>query len=196
MTIPRSALVTLTSAALLGLSACGSGVDPEDPQESTSSTASGSGPSESTSGSDGSSPSDGGGLDEALAAIDAAEAETGGTAYEIEESDDDGIWEIDVAKDAHSVEIEVKPNRDVTEHGGTDLHAEAREGLDHAEIDLGPAIDTAMSEVEGTFDKADLIEINGQHYWKVTVDTAPTEEEDDDHRVLVDVTNGEVSVSK
>lgn len=193
---PRSVVVTLTATALLGVSACGSGAEPDEPREPTSATTSEAASSGSASAPEDSSSSDGGHLDEVLAAIEAAEAQTGGTAYEIEENDDDGIWEIDVAKQAHSVEIEVKPNRDVTEQGGSDLHAEAREGLDHAEIDLGTAVDTAMSEVEGALEEAGLLEIDGQHYGKVIIDTAATEEEDDDHRVLVDVTDGGVSVSK
>lgn len=189
MKTSRSALIALTAAGVLGVTACASDHEPRAPEETSQSN-------ESASSDVPSSPSEDDGLATVLAAIDAAVAETGGTAYEIEENDDDGIWEIDVAKDAHSVEVEVKPNRDVTEHGGTDLHAEAREGLDHAKIDLGPAIETAMSEVDGTFAEADIVEIDGQHYWKVTVDTAATEEEDDDHRVLVNVTDGTVSVDK
>lgn len=189
----RSVLITLTAAGVLGATACAADREPTAP-EGTSQANESASPAPSSDGQP--SPSEDGGLSTVLAAIDAAVAETGGTAYEIEENDDDGIWEIDVAKGVRSVEVEVKPNRDVTERGETDLHAEAREGLNHAKIDLGPAVETAMSEVDGTFAEADLVEIDGQHYWKVTVDPAAAGEADDDREVLVEVTDGTVTVGK
>lgn len=196
MTNSRIALIAVTTASVLAVAACGSdGTSEETATSSATSSSQGSPASESES--DPSGPSgEVGDLERVLAAIDAAVAEAGGTAYEIEESDDDGIWEVEVAKGVHGVALEVKPNRDVTEHEEFGLHPEVREGLDQAETDLGSAVETAMSEVDGSFDEARLIEIDGQHYWKVTVDTAATEEEDDDHQVLVDVTDGTATVEK
>lgn len=201
MTASRIALTALTTASFLGVAACGTDSEPSSSAETaTSSATSAESPSSSDSGSSAPESAASSGDDErlstVLAAIDAAVAQSGGTAYEIEESDDDGIWEIEVAKDVHSVMLEVKPNRDVTEHEESGLHPETREGLDRATIDLGQAVEAAMSEVDGTFDEADLTEIDGQHYWKVTIDTAATEKEDDDHQALVDVTDGTVSVDK
>ncbi|WEV77749.1 hypothetical protein O9K63_14305 [Janibacter cremeus] len=196
MTRSRIALTTLTTASVLAVAACGSDGTSEDTTTSSATSSSQASPA-SGSESDPSGPSgEVGDLERVLAAIEAAVAEAGGTAYEIEESDDDGIWEVEVAEGVHGVALEVKPNHDVTEHEEFGLHPEAREGLDQAEIGLGSAVETAMSEVDGSFDETRLIEIDGQHYWKVTVDTAATEEEDDDHQVLVDVTDGTATVEK
>ncbi|WP_338750050.1 hypothetical protein [Janibacter alittae] len=46
------------------------------------------------------SPDTDGGSASATSAIDAAEAETGGTAYAVD--DENGSWEIDLAKDARA----------------------------------------------------------------------------------------------
>lgn len=52
------------------------------------------------------------GVSDVISAIDAAESETGGTAYEVD--DENGSWEIGLAKDGTSIEVKVSPNGKVT----------------------------------------------------------------------------------
>lgn len=125
-----------------------------------------------------------------LAAIDTAEAETGGTAYEIDDLDDDGTWEIDVRVEDHSVEVTVsKDGTEVLETEQDDLDDDDRAALDAATITLQDAIELAISEVGGVLDDAELEgEDDGNpHHWEVSVDT----DSRDDIEVLISVT-GEV----
>ncbi|MCK0111512.1 PepSY domain-containing protein [Ornithinimicrobium sp. F0845] len=125
-----------------------------------------------------------------LAAIDTAEAETGGTAYEIDDLDDDGTWEVDVRVDDHSVEVKVSADgAEVLQTEQDDLDDDDRAALEAATITLQDAIELAVSEVGGVLDDAELEgEGNGNpHHWEVSVDT----DERDDIEVLISVT-GEV----
>ncbi len=186
---------TLTAALALtlavGLSACGGedgagdGVSPQTPSASESATTGAESTTDDTASTDATTEAD----DltaAALLAIGTAEEETGGTAYEIDDQDDDGSWEVDVALDGRSIEVTV--SADGTSVLGTedddDLDDDDRAGLDAASITLQEAIQVAVDEVGGVLDDAELEEEDGQHYWEVSVDTA----EGDDH---VDV---EVSV--
>lgn len=193
MTTPRTALTALTAAALLGLTACGQGVDPDprpaqSPEQATTSASNGAATSAGTA-------SDGG-LKEILAAIDTAEQQTGGTAYDVADEDHDGSWELDVASKMESINLEVDASGSVTEQESSDLAEPDREGLEQAQIRIGPAIETALQEVDGAVHDAELTKIGGQYFWKVSIDTAATEAEDDDKQVLVDVTDGDVAVNK
>lgn len=123
----------------------------------------------------------------ALVAIDTAEAEAGGTAYEIDDQDDDGTWEVDVRVGDRSVEVTV--SADGTQVVGTeddDLDDDDRAALDASTITLAEAIELAVAEAGGVLDDAELEgEDDGRpHHWEVTVDT----DRDDDVEVLISVT--------
>ncbi|WP_256839662.1 PepSY domain-containing protein [Ornithinimicrobium faecis] len=126
----------------------------------------------------------------ALVAIGTAEAEAGGTAYEIDDQDDDGTWEVDVRVDDRSVEVTVSEDgTQVVETEDDDLDDEDRAALDASTITLAEAIELAVAEVGGVLDDAELEgEDDGQpHHWEVSVDT----DEQDDIEVLVGV-DGEI----
>lgn len=88
--IGRPALIALTAALAVGVSACGES-DPAPGDDDTSETA----------------PASSSGSDTWHAAIEAAEQEADGTAYEIDDQDDDETWEVDVAKGKTSSEVQV-----------------------------------------------------------------------------------------
>ncbi len=129
----------------------------------------------------------------ALAAIATAEAEAGGTAYEIDDQDDDGTWEVDVAVDDRSVEVTVSADGStVAETEDDDLDEDDRAALDAATITLVDAITTAVTEVDGVLDDAELEEEDGSFFWEVSVDRTSNGAGDDDVEVRVDVTTGDV----
>lgn len=126
----------------------------------------------------------------AILAIDTAEAEAGGTAYEIDDQDEDGTWEVDVQVEDRSVEVTVSADgTQVVETEDDDLDDEDRAALDAATITLTEAIELAVNEVGGVLDDAELEgEDDGDpHHWEVSVDT----DENDDIEVHISVT-GEV----
>src|SRR5699024_4025400 len=123
-----------------------------------------------------------------LAAIATAEAETGGTAYETDDQDSDGSWEINVRVDDGSLEVTVSDDgSEVIRTEEERLDPEDRDALDAATITIVDAIQIALEEVDGTLDDAELETDDGEQYWEVTIDL------DDGHsvEVLVSVT-GEV----
>lgn len=125
----------------------------------------------------------------ALAAIATAQEETGGTAYEIDDEDEDGTWKVDVRVGDRSVEVTVSADgASVVGTEEDDLDSEDAAGLDAATITLTEAVETAVAEVGGVLDDAELDEEDGTHAWKITVDGADA---GDDVEVLVSVT-GEV----
>lgn len=199
MRTTRAAIVALASAALLGLTACGGSTDPDEPvgpadthTERSDDTSSSPTSQETSSTSDTSSAPTSSAAsptgDPVLAAITAAEDEAGGTAYEIDDQDEDGTWEIDVAKGNQSVEVEVGEDGTATAGDDDDLDDEDRAGLDAAQIDLAEAIEAALKEADGTFDDAELEEDNGTHHWKISVDV-----DGNDTDILVDVKTGKAT---
>lgn len=129
--------------------------------------------------------------DIALAAIRTAEAEAGGEAYEIDDTDDDGTWEVDVRVGDRSVEVTVDPEgTTVLETEDDDLDGEDRAALDAATVTLTEAIEIAIDEAGGVLDDAELETDDGRQAWEVTVDT----EEHDDLEVLVSVTGDVIKV--
>lgn len=123
-----------------------------------------------------------------LAAIATAEAETGGTAYETDDQDEDGTWEIDVRVDDRSIEVTVSADgSEVIRTEEENLDAEDRDALDAATITITDAIQIALDEVGGTLDDAELETDHGEQYWEVTIDVDETRSVE----VLVSVT-GEV----
>lgn len=201
METTRTVLVTLASAALLGLTACGNAQDPAGPGDSryersgessaspsagSSSSSSESSSSSSSSSTSGSSSSSAG--DSVLAAIAAAEAEAGGTAYEVDE-EGGGAWRIDVAKGDRSVAVDVAGDGTATSGREGDIDAEDKAGLDAAKVDLGRAVETALRATPGTLDGAELEEEGGTHRWKISIRT----DQGDDTDVLVDVRSGKAT---
>lgn len=125
----------------------------------------------------------------ALDAIDTAEAETGGVAYQIDDQDDDGTWEVDVRVDDRSVEVRVAADGGSVEATeDDDLDDDDRAALDAATITLAEAIEAAIGEAGGHLDDAELDEENGTHAWEVSLDGTG---QGDDVDVKVSVT-GEV----
>lgn len=208
--------IVLALSAALGLSACG-GADGDATEGVTAGTtdgtpaatqqdddatedgtvdstdddgASGSDDDDTASGSDDATGAVDGDLTAfALAAIDTAEAETGGVAYEIDDQDDDGTWEVDVRVDDRSVEVTVSADgRTVEGTEDDDLDDDDRAGLDAATITLQEAIEAAVAEAGGVLDDAELKEEDGSHRWEVSLDGT---DRGDDVEVLVSVT-GEV----
>lgn len=180
MTTSRlTTLSALVCVAALSLTACGT--DEEDPTPSSS----GSPAVEST----GAAPAPES-ADAALAAIATAEQEAGGTAYELDDQDDDGTWEVDVAVGDRSVEVTV--SADGSEVVRTDddgrLDGDDRRALDAATTGLVDAITTALAEVDGTLDDVELDDEGGTFAWEVSID----EQGGGDVEVYVDVTTGKV----
>lgn len=199
MKASRLTLTMLSAAALIGASACSNADKPVGPADSQtdrpgdsssmssdSDSSSDSSGSESTSSS--SSTSSAAQVDPVLAAIAAAEEEAGGTAYEVDDQDEDGTWEIDVSTGDRSVEVEVASDGTATAGEEEDLDDDDRAGLEAAKVDLAQAITTALEEVDGTFDEAELEKEQDAHHWKVSIDV-----NGDDRDVLVDVVTGKAS---
>lgn len=107
---------------------------------------------------------------QALQAIETAEGEAGGTAYGIDDQEDDGSWEVDVAVGDRSVEVTVGADGSVTSTEDDDLDDDDRAGLDAATITLSEAIEQAVGEVGGHLDDAELDEDDGTHFWEVSLD--------------------------
>lgn len=138
-----------------------------------------------------------------LAAIKAAEAEVGGTAYEVDKHGADGTsgersctratacWEIDVQDGDRSVEVRVAADGTIQkteEHHAMD--ADDRVALEGAKITISEAITAAIDEVGGKLDDAELDEKNGTYAWEISVDA--TDEGRDDVEVRIDLVSGEV----
>lgn len=120
-----------------------------------------------------------------LAAVDLAESETGGVAFELDD-DDDGTWEIQVADGED--ELEVLVSADGAEMLGIEpdgrLDDEDRQALDAATITLTEAIEIAAEHAAGQVDAVDLDEEDGVFTWEVDFT--------DDVEVYLNVENGEV----
>ncbi|WP_298747518.1 PepSY domain-containing protein [uncultured Serinicoccus sp.] len=202
----------LALALALTLSACGGADGPADGIEATAASTgtsaatrgddTGDGGTEGTDATDdtgagdaadtGAQTQDAGGDDgvtaAALAAVEAAQRETGGTAYEID-GDDDGTWEVDLRVDDRSVTVEVDAGGAVTRVEEDDLDAEDLAAMDAAQVSLEEAVTTALDEVGGVLDDAALEEERDLAY-EVSVDLGP--DPGDDVDVWVDAVTGEV----
>ena len=193
--IRRPALIALTAALAVGVSACGES-DPA-PGDGATTTSSAAQTSDETSAGETSSgatsetaPASSSGSDTWHTAIEAAEQEADGTAYEIDDQDDDETWEVDVAKGKTSSEVQIAADGTVRGEDDTDLDDDDRAGLAAAKITLVEAIEAALEEADGSLDDAELEEEGGKHFWQVTVDTADRTEVE----VRVDVTSGTATV--
>lgn len=188
--VPTAALLALA----LPLAACGSEDDDVSqppvapgPQETTDDATQE--PTEDGT-TDDATPEDTGGDDVnagAFAAIDLAESEAGGTAFELDrEGDGPGHWEVSVAVDGAEIEVDVDLTG--TEVLGTDpdgdLSPDEIAGLDLAEVSMAQAIQIALDEVGGVVDEVDLEEGRNTVAWEV--------EMEGDIDVYVDVVTGEI----
>lgn len=127
----------------------------------------------------------------ALAAIDLAERETGGVAYELSDDDDETKWEVDIAHGDRDIEVHV--NWAGTEILRTEADDQVDDDtlakLDVATITIREAITAAVphTQGDGRIDEAELDEENGVVTWEVTFD-----DNSRDMKVYVDAVSGEV----
>lgn len=133
---------------------------------------------------------DGAWLESVAAAIELAESEAGGVAYEIDDEDDDRAWEVHVAVGGDQWEVHVSADGSsvLSSERDDDVDSDDRAALDTAGISLLEAIEAAADEVgEGAvFDDASLEDDDdhGTFAWEVSFD--------DDLEVYVDVTDGSI----
>jgi len=200
MDIPRTALASLTAATALALAACGSDDAGSAGSASDTSSTATSQTSESSEGSPDDSASEGsassaGDVDikDLEKVVATAEDEAGGTAYEIDDQDRDGTWEVDVARDdGTSVEVDVAADgsKVVRSDSEEQMDSEDRRALDAAKITVLEALEAGMKEADGTFDDVELETEGGEHFWEVSLD-GPSGK---DIEVRVDVQTGEAAV--
>ncbi|MGC0251654.1 PepSY domain-containing protein [Pseudactinotalea sp. Z1748] len=121
-----------------------------------------------------------------LAAIDLAESETGGTAFEVDDADG-GNWEIYVASESDEIEVLVSPDGTEvleSEREGS-LDDEDRAGLEAATITISEAIEIAAEHGTGSIDDVKLDDEDGGTFaWEVTFT--------DDVEVYINVADGEI----
>lgn len=123
-----------------------------------------------------------------LNAIATAEKATGGTAYAIDDEDDDNSWEVDIATGNSTVEVEVDATgAHVLSKENDDDRDDDRRLLDQVSVPLAEAITTAVTEVPGVLDGAELDD-DRILTWEVTVDTTDRS----DVEVAIDAATGSV----
>lgn len=193
MTKPTSLTIALALSASLGLAACGSDDDVAAPGVTAGTTdavatADDAATDETTTEETTGAVPPPGAEDVttiALNAIASAETETAGTAYEIDDQDDDGTWEVDVRVDDRSVEVTVSADgTTVVSTEEDDLDSDDRDALDAASITLVEAIKIAVQEVGGVLDDAELEEEDGTYGWEISLDGTDS---GDDIEVLVSI---------
>lgn len=125
----------------------------------------------------------------ALRAIATAAQTAGGTAYELDDADDDGQWEVDVLVGDRNHEITVAADgQTVLSREEDDADTEDRNRVQQAQITIEQAIEAALAEVPGNLDDVELDDDNGRAVWEVTVDTSDMQ----DVEVYVDIVSGDV----
>ncbi len=175
-TLPRHPTIAVAVLALaVPLAACGSDDDGGDaplpaitgaPRETTADATEG--PPVATS--PGSTPDAAPATQDAtsaLAAVELAEAEAGGTAFALDREDEG--WQVSVAVGSEEVDVDVDPSG--TEILGTepddDLDDDERTALDAATTRLADAVRSALAETGGTLEDAELTEEDGTVAWEV-----------------------------
>lgn len=198
----NSTRTLVTTAALVGLAlplaACGSSEDdvsqpgvtagPEDSSDAPTADATDDATGDATTGDDSTGGSaDGGANAAAFGAIDLAEAQAGGIAFELDRDDDGaGHWEVSVAVGDAEINVYVDlAGAEVlrTESDGT-VSREETAALELAQVSMAEAIQIAVDEVDGVVEEVDLDEERGTVAWEVVMT--------DDTEVYVDVVTGEV----
>ncbi|GAB2603463.1 hypothetical protein GCM10009696_06140 [Kocuria himachalensis] len=124
-------------------------------------------------------------------AIVAAEgAVAGGQVFEIDRKDAGDGWEVKLAVEDREQEVEVSADgQEVTPQESDDeLDQQDRENLAQVQIPLEDAVRTALEEVDGTLDGAQLDTEDGTTVWEVDIDDDQGTSVD----VYVNVDNGSV----
>jgi uncharacterized membrane protein YkoI len=138
-----------------------------------------------------SSPETGGEAAAVVGAVVAAEeAVTGGQVFEIDRKDGEEGWEVKLAVGDREKEVDVSQDgSEVTPQEGDDqLDQEDRERVAQVQVPLEDAVRTALDEVDGTLDGAQLDTEDGTTVWEVDVDDPDGTSVD----VYVNVANGSV----
>lgn len=191
--LTKTLIVTAISALALGLSACGGetpqdqatpavSVDPGQNETSATETPTGEPTAEATDPATSEAPTQDAGeptgeavpndlTAAAIEAIRTAEAEVGGVAYEIDDIDDDGTWEIDVWVENRSIEVEVSADglTVVKTDDDDDMDSDDRAALESAQVDIVAAIETAVEHAGGVLDEAELDDEDGRWVWDISV---------------------------
>ncbi|GAA1767802.1 PepSY domain-containing protein [Kocuria aegyptia] len=124
-------------------------------------------------------------------AVVAAEEEVaGGQVFEIDRKDDDGGWEVKLAVGDREKEVDVSQDgSEVTPQEGDDqLDQEDRERIAQVQVPVEDAVRTALDEVDGTLDGAQLDTEDGTTVWEIDID----DDEGTSVDVYVNVDNGSV----
>lgn len=124
------------------------------------------------------------------AIVAAEEAVTGGQAFEVDRKEAGEGWEVKLAVEDREQEVEVSPDgqRVTPQETDDELDQEDREHLAQVQVPLEDAVRTALDEVGGTLDGAQLGTEDGATVWEVDVDDPQGISVD----VYVDVENGSV----
>lgn len=124
----------------------------------------------------------------AATAIDTAAQAAGGTAYAIDDADNDRNWEVDVWAGGQKIEVKVSGDgANVVEQGRPENDDDGAR-VEQARTTLKEAVEKALAEVPGALDDAELDEDNGTVVYEVTIDTT----EQDDVDVLVNAADGSI----
>lgn len=186
-TLTTSLAVTAAALLLVGCAAGDPTVDPVTAGNGTGATTEPA-PGGTTGTGDGAPGEVDGITAAALAAIDLAEADSGGVAFELDD-EDDSSWKIDLAVGGTEVEA-------VVNWAGTELLSSRDEGsvdgddrrkLDAATVTIQEAITIAAERAGGHVTDVELSTENGVIVWDVEFDDGP-----DDWEIHVDVRTGEV----
>lgn len=187
-------LIAVAATGTLALASCSGGAGNQQPPRSAEPVATSAAPDSSESGSGSSaepSASERGveGIESAIAAIERAEEETGGVAYQIENEDQDRAWEIDVADGTRQITVIVSGDGSTivsTTDDAEEVDADDRAALDAASITLVEALEAAADEIGGgnAFDDASLEDEGDAQAWQVTFE--------DDAEVFVSITDGSI----
>ncbi|MGB3954605.1 MAG: PepSY domain-containing protein [Brooklawnia sp.] len=124
-------------------------------------------------------------LTEGFAAVALAESEVPGSQAVGLDLDDDGSWEVEVISGERKFEFDISADgRTVLEREEDDADDDKVSKLAQVQVPITDAISTAMTQVAGQFDDAELDEEDGRVVWEVNLD--------DDVDVHVDVVTGEI----
>ncbi|MDR7233254.1 PepSY domain-containing protein [Agrococcus sp. BE272] len=178
-------LLTLAAAATIALASCGSAT-PSAPSGTAPTgdalpSASASGSPEATPGGAAAS------MEGALAAIALAERETGAVAYELDDEDDDGSWEVELAEGTTQVSVHVSGDGAtvLSTERDDEVDGDDRAALDAAGISLADAIEAAAAEAGGApLDETTFEDDGDGQAWQVKFD--------DELEVYVAVADGSI----
>ncbi|GAA2090127.1 MULTISPECIES: PepSY domain-containing protein [Brevibacterium] len=214
----RTLSLAVPAAAALALSACGSGGEAttsedgtaaaDTPEETTAPAEETTAPEGTESGGPASSLARSGELSAALAAVETAEQEAGGTAYDLDfdeaddddDDDDDDRDDADDLREAHWSVSGFDGDREwevhVSEDGASVLGTEEdraddddRREAEAASVTLVEALEAAVGDTPGTVDDASLDEEGGTLAWEISI---YPEGQDRSTDVYVDAESGEI----